>query len=186
MGAYPDTLCSPARRNRYFHGQLLSADDFQDEQTYFRNKLCLHNRLLHGSGIVTGLKISMRPDRIRVEPGLALDCFGREICVPQVVEFRLPTVEKVAYLGLSYMEQAIRATPAMAVKDSPGARLEEATRFEEGIELLWESSNTFSGHRRRGGRWQVCGKEHSIPIARLRRSLRRWRLDSRFRRPQAK
>ena len=186
MGAYRNTVCSPPRRNRYFHGQLLSATDLQDEQTYFRNKQCVHNRLLHGSGIVAGLKVSIHRDRIRVESGFALDCAGRELCVPKVVEFRLPTAGKVAYLGLSYLEQAIKATPAMAVKDSSGARLEEATRIEEGFGLLWESSNTFSGHRRRSGRWQACGKEHSIPIARLRRSLRRWRLDSRFRPPQAR
>ncbi len=186
MGPNRNTACSPPRRNRYFHGQLLSADDFQDEQTYFRNKHCLHNRLLHGSGVVTGLKTSMGPDRIRLEPGLALDCFGREICVPHVVEFRLPTAGRVAYLGLCYMEQAVRATPVIAVNDSPGTPHVEATRIEEGFELLWESSNTFSGHRRRGGRWEACGKEHSIPIARLRRSRRRWRLDSRFRRPQVR
>lgn len=186
MDADQDRSCSPPRRNRYFHGQLLSAKDFQDEQTYFRNKQCLHNRLLHGSGIVTGLAVSIHRDRIRVESGLALDCAGRELCVPKVVEFSLPTSGVSAYLGLAYMERAFRKTPIAAANDISGRARREATRIEEGFRLHWESANPFSAHGRSGGRWHACGKEHSVPIVRLRHSRNRWRLDPTFRPPQVR
>src|SRR5262249_34317296 len=45
------------RRLRYFHGQLLSARDFQREQEYFREKLKLRLRCLLGYGVVCGLHI---------------------------------------------------------------------------------------------------------------------------------
>jgi hypothetical protein len=45
------------RRLRYFHGQMLGAHDFQREQAYFREKLKLRNRCLHGYGVCCGLKV---------------------------------------------------------------------------------------------------------------------------------
>jgi len=44
-------------RLRYFHGQMLGANDFQNEQDYFREKLKLLNRCLQGYGTVCGLKV---------------------------------------------------------------------------------------------------------------------------------
>jgi hypothetical protein len=44
-------------RLRYFHGQMLGHHDFQNEQDYFREKLKLLNRCLHGYGTVCGLKV---------------------------------------------------------------------------------------------------------------------------------
>lgn len=44
-------------RLRYFYGQMLAAQDLQTEQDYFREKLKLHNRCLHGYGTVCGLKV---------------------------------------------------------------------------------------------------------------------------------
>lgn len=49
-------------RLRYFHGQLLGHHDFQNEQDYFREKLKLLNRCLHGYGTVCGLKVSLIED----------------------------------------------------------------------------------------------------------------------------
>jgi hypothetical protein len=45
----------------YFHGQLLSAADMRTEQSYFREKLKLHNRCLHGYGVVCGLEVDPCP-----------------------------------------------------------------------------------------------------------------------------
>ena len=44
-------------RLRYFHGQMLVANDLQTEQDYFREKLKLLNRCLQGYGTVCGLKV---------------------------------------------------------------------------------------------------------------------------------
>jgi hypothetical protein len=48
-------------RLQYFYGQLLGASDFQAEQSYFREKLKLHNRCLHGYGVVCGLIVRVVP-----------------------------------------------------------------------------------------------------------------------------
>ncbi|WP_052422934.1 hypothetical protein [Nonomuraea candida] len=52
---------SPFRRLRYFHGQMLTARDFQREQEYFREKLMLRMRSLLGYGVVCGLYVEPVP-----------------------------------------------------------------------------------------------------------------------------
>jgi hypothetical protein len=77
----------PLQRTRFFAGQLLSASDLEAEQEYSREKDRLHNRMLHGWGIVCGLHVelasrSMEP-RVVVTPGFALGPGGDEIVVPE-------------------------------------------------------------------------------------------------------
>ncbi len=48
-------------RLNYFYGQLLSAADFRTEQSYLREKLKLHNRCLHGYGVICGLEVEPIP-----------------------------------------------------------------------------------------------------------------------------
>ena len=54
-------------RLRYFHGQPLGALDLRREQAYHRDRARLHNRLLHGWGVVCGLEVDGRaaPSRSR-------------------------------------------------------------------------------------------------------------------------
>ncbi|MCP2163326.1 hypothetical protein [Goodfellowiella coeruleoviolacea] len=60
----------PLRRLRYFHGQMLSARDFQREQDYFREKLKLRMRGLLGYGVVCGLLVEpVRPAHPCDDPG---------------------------------------------------------------------------------------------------------------------
>lgn len=88
----------------YATGVLLDADDFLDEQTYHRGRLARALAYVYGSGTVAGLRVmwepavapgvdsSMpdgRPERIRVEPGLAIDRMGRLIELPRTVCLRL-------------------------------------------------------------------------------------------------
>jgi hypothetical protein len=90
----PEQSCLPCglhepKRNAYFDGKLLTARDFTDEQDYGRGLRRLHNSLLHGTGTVCGLKIIQHPaagcrnEYVVVEPGMALDCCGNEIIVPE-------------------------------------------------------------------------------------------------------
>ncbi|GAB3158843.1 hypothetical protein GCM10027258_70960 [Amycolatopsis stemonae] len=83
----------PFRRLRYFHGQLLTARDFQREQEYFREKLKLRMRCLLGYGVVCGLFVEPAPPedgkekaehqaKVRITAGLGVDCDGNEIVVP--------------------------------------------------------------------------------------------------------
>jgi DNA-binding beta-propeller fold protein YncE len=78
-------------RLNYFTGQFLTERDFRAEQEYQIGKHRQHNRYLHGYGTVCGLKIvqHLNPDCqdrfVILEPGLALDCCGREIVVKEKV-----------------------------------------------------------------------------------------------------
>jgi DNA-binding beta-propeller fold protein YncE len=77
------------RRNTYFNGKLLTERDFSDEQAYLVGKDRLHNAFLHGTGTVCGLQVTAHPSEecrrryLVLNPGLALDCCGREIVVTQ-------------------------------------------------------------------------------------------------------
>lgn len=55
------------KRPNYFRGQLLGPREFQGEQRYWREKLRLHNRCLHGYGVVCGLEVTPLPLEERCE-----------------------------------------------------------------------------------------------------------------------
>ena len=67
-------------RNRFFAGRLLTAEDFNLEQKYFREKHKRHNRTLHGFGVVTGLDVSKSySPAVPMTPALTIDCEGNKI-----------------------------------------------------------------------------------------------------------
>jgi hypothetical protein len=74
-------------RNNYFNGKLLVERHFTDEQRYQLGKLRRHNQRLHGWGVACGLKVKQHPNEacrdkwLVVDPGVAIDCCGREILV---------------------------------------------------------------------------------------------------------
>lgn len=77
-------------RTRYFSRQLITADDLTQDQIYHREKRRMHNRLLHGWGIVCGLDVTAtptadKPMNITVSAGFALAASGDEIYVPSDV-----------------------------------------------------------------------------------------------------
>lgn len=125
-------------RLRYFHGQPLGALDLRREQSYHRDRARLHNRLLHGWGVICGLEVQVAPRRevdacdgdpttaeLIVLPGAALDCLGNEIVLrhprPVYVDTLLDEqnlkelAEKPAtvYLTLCFHETPIDPTRAM-------------------------------------------------------------------------
>lgn len=83
-GRQAGTLSNPVR-NHYFYGKLLEARHFRMETQYFNRKRALLNRLVTGYGVVCGLNLIMgdEGDTIIVDPGLAIDKWGREIVVAQ-------------------------------------------------------------------------------------------------------
>jgi hypothetical protein len=75
-------------RNRYFTGKYMSDRDFTDEQMYHISRQRLHNRILHGWGVVCGLRVVRHPnaecrDWAVVRAGIAIDCCGRELVLRQ-------------------------------------------------------------------------------------------------------
>ena len=80
------------------------ARDFVDEQQYVVEKLRHHNQMLHGFGVVCGLKVVQHPkeacrDRfVCVEPGTAVDCCGHDIVVRDKDCVDLSTIPELAKL----------------------------------------------------------------------------------------
>ena len=67
------------KRPRFFDGELLTAKDLQVEQDYQIEKRRLHNRMLHGLGVVSELAVSVDDGpsvAVCVSPGFALDASG--------------------------------------------------------------------------------------------------------------
>jgi len=88
-------LGSPVR-NRYYYGKLLDAYHLELEQSYGIRKRWLLNRLSLGCGVLCGLDVVASSDgtQVRVRGGVAIDCWGREIIVPNdspPVDPRQPT-----------------------------------------------------------------------------------------------
>jgi hypothetical protein len=78
-------------RPRYFTGNLITAEDFEQEQRYHIEKRCLLNRMLQGAGIVSGLEVvAGRQGTVNVAPGLALDPHSREILVSEPQQPAIP------------------------------------------------------------------------------------------------
>jgi hypothetical protein len=125
---------TPLERPRFFAGQILTEQDLRDAQEYLRGKDKRHSRYLHGFGVVCGLRVvpASPPHRQRVvvEPGLALDPWGREIVFPEAVEFALPGSEggrsESFFLVLEYREMPTHPVPV------PGPEEEQvASRMRE-------------------------------------------------------
>ncbi|MBX9895612.1 MAG: hypothetical protein K2Y09_10585 [Nitrosomonas sp.] len=87
------SLAKQPERARYFPQQLVTAELLTCEQNYHREKRRLHNRLLHGWGIICGLEVKPPPSGaglvVTVCPGYALNPEGDEIYVPTEVRFDL-------------------------------------------------------------------------------------------------
>lgn len=166
----------PFDRPRFFKARILTAGDFALEQDYFRGKQKLHNRALHGFGIVSGLKVTIESGQVVVAAGLALDCEGNELLIPaNEILSAPPAAWQTAYLNLLFVERELN-------KDATN----EATMIREAAALDFAGQNSNSNHRHLRGRWLACGKCHPLTIARLRRGAGSWRVDRRYRPPAVK
>ena len=73
-----ECLCRP----RFFAGQLLTDETFKSLDHYIIEKNKLHNRYLHGWGVVCGLEVVCGPcNQVTVRPGYALSPCGDDIIV---------------------------------------------------------------------------------------------------------
>jgi hypothetical protein len=150
-------------RNRYFTGKYMAARDFRGEQEYFLSRHRLHQRLLHGWGIVCGLRVCRHPDPacadrwVVVRSGVAVDCCGRELilCEDMPVRLPLPWPERAAQeqaeaeeaeegaarrrrsllLCARYQEEPIEKIPALYHEGACDPARREANRVRERIHL---------------------------------------------------
>ena len=156
--------CGPGlQRVNYASGMLLGIDDFRAEQDYLRHRLGRHNRLLHGTGIVSGLEVTVEHRTagsvVAIAPGLALDPSGQEIFVDLAVTLALPAHATRLLVLLGYAEHLCRTLPVAA-----GAPNTQPTRIAETFKI----------------ELAPVPAAESVPIARLRQVRGRWRLDPTF------
>lgn len=87
-----ECLCRP----RFFAGQILTDEDLNALQNYLIEKNRLHNRYLHGWGVVCGLEVRCHAcdNYVTVETGYALSPCGDDIIV-----CRQDTVDVCALIG---------------------------------------------------------------------------------------
>ena len=172
------------KRNRFFSGKLLTAEDLALEQEYFSEKLKRHNRYLHGFGVVFGLEVSRSDSAVVISPGLAIDCQGNEIVVPEPLKQSFPSPDSgsTIFLSVSYIEKATDAVPSAL----PNCSEMENSRIEESTVAVFDKGNANQGHRHFKGRWRSCGQSHGLTIARLRLSSGQWRIDRRLHAPLIK
>jgi hypothetical protein len=113
----------PPTRVSYFDGQLLSAADFRTEQDYHRGMRYLHNRLLHGYGVVDGLDVDVDVDDgggVRVGPGVAIDSLGRELVLPEPVCINLPPKAAVEEQTMWYLVATWEEIPSAPIAVGDG------------------------------------------------------------------
>ncbi|MCT4593120.1 MAG: hypothetical protein N4A57_02440 [Anaeromicrobium sp.] len=135
----------PFQKNKYFYGKLLTVRDFELEQKFNDEKRYMLNRLLYGSGIVSGLKVVMIDEQtISIEPGIAIDQLGREIVVPSPITQKLSLINgfdnnnysKSLYLCLGYKESGKERVHAVAGGLGESQEINQYNRVQEGYEVL--------------------------------------------------
>jgi hypothetical protein len=171
------------KRPRFFSGKLITPEDLELTQQYFREKLKRHNRSLHGFGIVSGLKVTVHSGQIIVESGLALDCEGNELVVG-TTQFIVPPATTgdwhTAYVNVRFVEESNTPVPTTEAEEASTANV------TEGFELAVAPENCNRGHRHLRARWLACGQPHALTIAKLRHSAHGWRVDRGYRAPTTK
>ena len=147
-------------RPNFFAGRLLTADDFREEQEYHREKHRRHLQMLHGCGVVDGLQVDVATDgtTISIEPGMAIDPYGREIVLDDLMVLPVPfNAPSPACVVVQYAERLIDPIPIADGGTEP-------SRIEEGCDV---SLGPGSG-------------DEGITVARLVREDGAWRVDPAF------
>jgi hypothetical protein len=155
------------QRVHYFFGQVLSAEEFLDEQNYFRSRLRRLNRAVHGIGVIAGLGVSIngkgKSAWVVIEPGLAVDAQGEEIEASESISLPLPlpVQGKTLLVQIRYAERPCRPV-AVASPDS-GADARQYSRIVETYEAQLSPNPDAS----------------AVTLARLRYANRRWSVEGR-------
>ncbi|MBI5877232.1 MAG: hypothetical protein HZB53_06255 [Chloroflexi bacterium] len=120
---------------RHFAGQLLTEAELNGTLDYVKAKNRLHNRYLHGWGVVCGLQVACSEcdGYVTVHPGYALDPCGNDILAPD--EQDVPLLEMIKACREARRK---RAAPCDPIKPAGKANCDDkeeqwclAIRFEE-------------------------------------------------------
>jgi hypothetical protein len=106
-------------RLNHFHGLRLESEDFETGEKYHVDKHRLHNRVLHGAGVVRRflgeLKVAGRRRgdmSVDVSPGYALDGNGNDLILwePRIITIdpgKLPKLPATAHVVLKYVDEPV-------------------------------------------------------------------------------
>ena len=126
-------------RPRYFPRQLLTPTEMTLEQTYFRDKLRRHNRLMHGWGVVCGAVVCIvprsdgngpEPWKVKITPGDVLGPYGDEIVIDKTRIIDLRTPGATGTTGENPVEQIDPWCSQVWVERKPGP-LYVAVKYKE-------------------------------------------------------
>lgn len=173
---------TPLERVNYVVGQVLGVDCFTAEQDYFLAKHRLHNRYLHGWGVVRGLQVSLTDaSELVVAPGLAIDCAGNEIHVCAPVSLKLPSQPPRLFLVLGYTETLTAPIPIPTTPEPAEGPTDDLaySRIREGFRLEILDLDPLKGHRGRRAGTPGCGLPHPVCLARLTRGRQGWKVERR-------
>ena len=165
------------QRVRYFTGQVLGEDDFNTEQNYFIQKHRLHNRHLHGWGVVNGLEVSVdKSNVVHVSPGIAIDCAGNELLVCSARKLAAPRRAVEFFVVVEYRETAINSVPIAPGTASSTDPLIINSRIQEDCRVYIANDDRNSKHDGIGPGTAGCGSAHPLSIARLQKTPKGWKL----------
>ncbi len=175
-------------RNRYFSGRFLTASDFEEEQTYHRDKQQFRNLHTLGVGIVSGLSVTPKDHgrSIQISPGYAIDRLGREVCVPLAVDCPLPAKSDRLLVSIGYIETETEPTPAPPGEPSNGGNQIQCARIEEGYEVTLSQIPPGKPLGPPHNRLTQSEPGPFIPLAILQRKGKQWIVEPPPRRTQAK
>jgi hypothetical protein len=125
---------SGTKRLKYFDGQMLRSQDFEDEQQYHRDLRRRHNRNLHGYGIVKGLDVTISQSgsspSVVVSPGYALDRHGEEILLIEDVVLPIGCRHSSLYVTVAHKERETDWVPGSAPGEKIPSRIKEYVMAE--------------------------------------------------------
>lgn len=162
-----DDCGSGLQRVNYTVGMVLGVDDFRAEQEYVRQRLNRRNRLLVGTGIASGLLVTVERDtggsRAVIAPGLAFDASGNEIVIDRPFTQALPARGTPLFVLLRHAERLCHFVP---VPGDPSSTEEviQATRIAETFQVELAPATA----------------EDAVALARLRLVRGQWRSDPAF------
>lgn len=154
-------------RVQYRERQRLTAADLRVEQDYRLAMAGRHHVSHHEWGIVRGLRVSRNAvGEFSLTPGVAIDGYGREIFVPEVVLLEVDDPDACETLALYYCEADAQSRPDRGCDDVPAPRI--AQRFawviHPGVDLRDEQDQVASA--RAAGR-MIGAPTWPVPVARV-------------------
>src|ERR1700730_4192138 len=137
-------------RVRYWQGQTLRSWDFDSIQAVEAQRRWWHNRALHNAyGVYDGLEVSENRsstgvlEGIWVEPGVAYDCFGRELILERAQNVPLPSnppTNANVFLVIRYRAPSrdCQADETTEVCWTPSGSIHPGT-----VKFLWKAKDSF-------------------------------------------